>query len=316
MCDTSAALDHMESVLQVVGQHVVAPTLMQDAVSLLRVSRSAHGSLATVRALAWAGHPSFHLGDPQVSVAEVDAALATLPGRAVGVRRWQVLSRLGTRTSLSSKLCCWPIACLALKPQYVAVLRGAPQLARAAEGMICIWMRSNLFRELPDEDSWRHGAPNGELGSRVHVLGVVSGGGLLLVRHQLLTLDNCRGSPDSPVGLEHSPQAVLAPSWKALESFLGRVAPKWLAELKEGLGCTASANSAAHDTSPAGADVATQLSQEAISDFDSDDEATAWSGKGDNALWVEILRPESIFAAADAFITAFGWILLPEESTT
>lgn len=276
----------MDHILRVVGEHIAAPVLVQDAISLLRVSRSVRASLGIMRDLSWIGQPNFELGDPQIMVAELTGIFVDLPARA---QSWVIRSQLGERTQLNSQLCCWPLVRLALKHQHVAILRGAPQLTAAVDGMICIWLRSRLLRELPDENSWRRGAPSGELSSFVHALGVVPGPGLLLVRHRLLTLDHCRGSPDSPSGLEHCPQAVLAPNWHEMISFLGRVAPKWLAELEDQLGLTSSSTSVASDGA-------------LHSDCDSVFGTAAWTGAGHDAAWVEMIYPESVFAAADSFI--------------
>lgn len=276
----------MDHILNVVGEHIAPQVLVRDAVRLLRVSRSALASLGIFRDLSWVGQPNFQLGDPQISVAELIGMFVDLPAHA---QSWVIRSHLGERTRLNSQLCCWPLVRLALKHQHVAILRGAPQLTAAADGMICIWLRSRVLRELPEKNSWRRGPPSGELSSFVHALGIVPGPGLLLVRHRLLTLDHCRGSPDSPSGLEHCPQAVLAPNWHEMTRFLGRMAPKWLAELENELGLT---------PSPTSDDSNVALH----SDFDSISGTAAWIGAGHDGAWVEMIDPKSVFAAADSFI--------------
>jgi len=273
-----------------VGERAVLPLLVQEAVVALAVSKSVCAALSPVAAIAWAARPCRHLGEPRVGIAALAAALGSLPGGAAAACKWPVESRFGARCHRGVGFCCWPILRLALKRQHTAVLRGAPRLPWALEGAVCLWLHSKLERDQPVELDDHGCSPNGELESRANLLAVVSGGGLLLLRHRLATLDPGQEAMD---GMEHAPQAVLAPDWPKLAAFLSRVAPRWLAEVEDATGIARQSQQGATLPAPVRVDDA--------EDSSSDDDSVLWTSSGE-APWVEILCPEPLFEAVDALL--------------
>jgi len=283
----------MELLLSAVGEAAITALLANEAVAVASTCCQAHRALAGVSTYAWAVRPSFCLGEPQITAAALGSALASLPGGSAAARRWPVCSRAGAKRCQGAVFCCWPLLRLALKRQHVATLPGAC-LGDAQAGVICLWLQSQLEREPREAPGWQVQRAAGELTWRVDLLGVVAGGSLLLLRHQLLTLDNCRGSPDSPAGLEHAPQAVIAPNWQSLARFLGRTAPRWLDEVRNATGISGD--------SPDGDDCGRKTGLgDALEDTDSEDEAAAWTYWGE-APWVSILCPEPLIEMADEFL--------------
>ncbi|CAE6938394.1 DNAH1 [Symbiodinium sp. CCMP2592] len=133
-------------------------------------------------------------------------------------------------------LCCWPVLRrLALKPQYITNrLPGAPSLgdllADGGSELLCLALDSRTHRYASDEE------PLGELSMQTLLLATsLSAGGLILLQHRLMTLDSCRGSPDSPGGLEHATQVTLSPGLDALLHHLLAEDPLLLRELRSTL---------------------------------------------------------------------------------
>mmetsp|Transcript_10652 Transcript_10652/g.25483 ORF Transcript_10652/g.25483 Transcript_10652/m.25483 type:complete len:292 (+) Transcript_10652:52-927(+) len=285
----------MELVLSAAGEHVVAALLPQDAVAILLTSLPAFTALPEVAAVQFVLHPSRKLGDPQISTSALIGAVASIPGGASAVRHWPVSSQLaGICKRQGTELCCWPLARLALKRQYVAVVSGA-RFEDALQGGICLWLRSSLSRDPPSAR-----ALNGELNSVAELLGITENGSFLLLRHQLLTLDPCRGSPDSPVGLEHAPQAVIAPDWSRLIAFLTRTSPRWIDELQAALG--GAFQGGLGSEKPETVSLVTRAqTDDSPDDEGSDDELASWTARG-TAEWVSILNPEPLYHAADQFL--------------
>ncbi|CAE7660623.1 DNAH7, partial [Symbiodinium microadriaticum] len=175
---------------------------------------------------------------------------------------------------------CWPVLRrLALKPQYITNrLPGAPSLsdlhADGGSELLCLALDSRTHRYTSDEVQ----EPLGELSVQTLLLATsLSAGGLILLQHRLMTLDSCRGSPDSPGGLEHATQVTLSPGLDALLCYLLAEDPLLLRELRSTL----------HLPIP-----------EAAQKFCRPEDRKLLI---DPDNWVSILNAEPIFEAVDAF---------------
>mmetsp|Transcript_92606 Transcript_92606/g.299477 ORF Transcript_92606/g.299477 Transcript_92606/m.299477 type:complete len:355 (-) Transcript_92606:206-1270(-) len=188
--------------------------------------------------VVWAGDPRLWLAErmskagPSVrashSVAATMDLCRDLSLPSVGLRRSLRIRSKWADSSIAchrpdATLCCWPLLRrLSLKPQHVHRLAQAPQMLEDLGPLLCLALDASVDRA-PSEDWMRsmqfHGAGRW-LNMDTLLLAALRSGGLLLVQHRIFSLDSCRGSPDSPAGLEFSAWVLVAPDWGSLTRYL------------------------------------------------------------------------------------------------
>eukprot|EP00439_Symbiodinium_sp_Y106_P056584 s893_g7.t4 len=211
-----------------------------------------------LQAASWSSDHGRWLGALKERPFPVDRALDCFQQWRGAVIQSSWTSDTSSEKRQDATLCCWPVLRrLALKPQYITNrLPGAPSLGDLlADGGSELLYASDEAQE-----------PLGELSMQTLLLATsLSAGGLILqtsaikpptdarvamvvllvvavcihhdfmLQHRLMTLDSCRGSPDSPGGLEHATQVTLSPGLDALLCHLLAEDPLLLRELRSTL---------------------------------------------------------------------------------
>ncbi|CAJ1432850.1 unnamed protein product [Effrenium voratum] len=216
----------------------------------------------------WATDPRQWLLDGQAG-GMVSEVVPSVPvgdaAKLFGLRQCAKVVSSVTTTSWKKRradasLCFWSLLRrLAFKPQHVVRLPGA---SMEITSLLCLALSSHIHYFAEE--------PSAHLSMRTLLLASSLTGDLVLLKHHLITLDACRGSPDSPGGLEHATQVILAPDAACLAEYVGRTAGL-LQELRS-----------------VGIDLAKDASSSAFTEED-------------QCHWVSILNDRPILEAADAF---------------
>eukprot|EP00439_Symbiodinium_sp_Y106_P055852 s893_g7.t2 len=212
-----------------------------------------------LQAASWSSDHGRWLGALKERPFPVDRALDCFQQWRGAVIQSSWTSDTSSEKRQDATLCCWPVLRrLALKPQYITNrLPGAPSLGDLlADGGSELLYASDeaQARGFPSGVSpsltgatWRAEYADFAPGHfpqcwRTHIVAMVV---LLVVavcihhdfmlQHRLMTLDSCRGSPDSPGGLEHATQVTLSPGLDALLCHLLAEDPLLLRELRSTL---------------------------------------------------------------------------------
>eukprot|EP00929_Paragymnodinium_shiwhaense_P095187 TRINITY_DN56171_c0_g1_i2.p1 TRINITY_DN56171_c0_g1~~TRINITY_DN56171_c0_g1_i2.p1 ORF type:complete len:269 (-),score=18.86 TRINITY_DN56171_c0_g1_i2:302-1108(-) len=200
----------MDYLLHTVPARLIAPLRVPEARMVATLSKTIR-SLLREEDIGWVPSPTRCLGGIEITPETLKSALATFPEGLVETAGWPLKSAINGTDMRGTTGCCWSILRLALKPQHVAILPGSC-LHDVLGGVLCITCLSRLHSD-SDSADWRR-AGRHEVSAFAQLIGVSS-----------------KGSPDSPAGLEHAAQAVIAPTWSALWSFLRTASPSWYTEL-------------------------------------------------------------------------------------